>query len=68
MDVTEKHLAVGCRGHFSYFDLYKKNFLAENKLFYVFKPIERDELSEVLYKIQQVKFIDEASELFLRIN
>ena len=50
------------------FDLYKKNLLTKNLLlvlFYVFKPIKRDELSKVLYNLQLVKFFEEASELFV---
>ena len=50
------------------FDLQKRNFLTKNKLFYVFKPIKHDELSEVLYKIPQIKLLEEASELFVNKN
>ena len=37
--------------------LYKKNFFSHNKLFYVFKP--------VLCNMQQIKPLEEASELFV---
>ena len=40
----------------------------KNELFYVFKPIWRDELSKVLYKIQRIKLLEEASELFVGQN
>ena len=49
-------------------ELTKKNFLTKKLLFYVAKPIQRNELSKVLYKLQQLKSFEEASGLFLSIN
>ena len=37
-------------------------------LFYVFKPIELSDLSEGLYKIQQIKFFEEGTVLFVSIK
>ena len=35
---------------------------------YVFKPIQCNDFSKVMYKIQQTKFFREASGLFFSIN
>ena len=45
-----------------------KNFVDKIWSFYVFKPIKGNELSEVLYKIQQEKLSEEASVLFASKN
>ena len=40
----------------------------ENLLFYAFKPIKHSGLSKVLYKIQQIKPIEEALGRVVNIN
>ena len=50
------------------FELNKINFLTDNLLFYVFKPIECSDMSEVLSKTQQIKFFEEVTGLFVSIN
>ena len=44
----------------------KTIFWQKRLLFYVFKPTERSDLNEVLYKIQQIKFFEENTENKLR--
>ena len=43
----------------------QKEFCHKNLLLYVSKPIERSDLSEVLYKIQPMRFFEEVTELFV---
>ena len=61
-------LAIGRGGGQPPFAHNKENFLTEKLLFYVSKPIQRNGLSEVLYKIQQIECYEEASALFVSIN
>ena len=50
------------------FEQDKKNSFTKKLLFHAFKPIKRSDLSEVLYRIQQIKFFEEVTGIFVRIN
>ena len=61
-------LASGRSGRETILWTEQKEFFDKKNLFYVFKPIWRKDLSEVLFKIQQIKTFEEASGLFWSIN
>ena len=50
------------------FELAKKTFFTKKLLFYIFKPIEPSDLGNFLYRIQQIKFFEEVTGLFVSTN
>ena len=50
------------------FEQKKNNFSTKKLSFYDFKPIQHNGLSLVLYKILQIKFIEDASGLFVSVS